>query len=603
MALPHRERILAITAALLCMALGTLAVKLGSNYWLLEAEERTQLIAFDQAKNLERNIDRSLAGAKVLATVIELNGGRDDDFDALAESILKGLQGITNLQLAPDGIIAKIYPLPGNEKAIGHNVLVDDKRRAEAQLAVTSRRLTLAGPFTLVQGGVAIIGRQPVFVGNRFWGFASALITMDQVLAMTELNSLDGERYHFKLWRYHPDSQAEQVIAGDAEIADEVSARAPIALPNSTWYLDVGYHKPPLLRAVFGLGFTLSLLISLIVGHWLYNLLSRPRQLQRRVEAKTTELRAANQQLQREKQQLNLFRNAVEQSGNVIIIADRDGLVEYVNPRFSSVSGFSASEVVGQRPQVIKSEFTSPAENRELWNTLLAGQTWRGERRNRRKNGSHYWSLLQISPIRDEHGEITHFLSVSDDITDSKENQLLIEKLAYHDSLTGLNNRRYFIDRLEQAVRFGERHQRCAAVMFLDLDRFKAVNDRFGHQVGDELLIEVAKRLLQVTRKSDLCARLAGDEFTVLLTEVDCVQGVYAVAEKIITRMRGPITIGDHGCDISISIGISLIDQSHQSAGQVLRQADMALYMAKNAGRDQYRVYQAEQSLHETPAD
>ncbi|WP_210396229.1 sensor domain-containing diguanylate cyclase [Motiliproteus sediminis] len=592
-----RERILAALAASGFLILLLTAIQLGFNYWLHEAERHTRLIALDSAKNLERNVERSLAGAKVLGTYIEVTGGRSDNFEAIADSILHNLQGITNLQLAPDGVIAKIYPLAGNEKAIGHDLLQDDKRRAEARKAIETHKLTLAGPFELVQGGVAIIGRQPVEIEQQFWGFASALIRMDQVMAMSELDQLAAAGYGYKLWRNHPDSGEPQVIAGDRSLTAEILTQATITLPNSTWYLDVAYFKPPKFRAANALALALALLLSLIIGHWVFHLLARPRLLEHQVAVKTDQLQHTNRQLRHERTQLGLFRSAVEQSGNAIVIANSEGVIEYTNPRFQEVTGFSSDEARGRYPSIIKSVFTSPQENSELWQTLKSGNVWRGERRNQRKNGSHYWSLMHIAPIRDEQGSITHYISVSDDITDAKENQLLIEKLAYHDSLTGLANRRYFVDRLEQVVRYSERHQRCSAVLFIDLDRFKAVNDSFGHEVGDSLLVEVANRLLKMTRKSDLCARLGGDEFTVLLTEVDCAQGVYAATEKIIEALRQPLVIDGHDCDVSASIGVSLVGQQHQSAGQVIRQADMALYRAKNAGRDQYRVYQAESDL------
>ncbi|MFT5720516.1 MAG: sensor domain CHASE-containing protein [Motiliproteus sp.] len=189
-----------------------------------------------QVSNIERRLSRSLSTTYMLAIEVQQNKGKIDDFESFAQYVIDNIGGVSNLQLAPDGIIEKIHPLPGNEKAIGHNILKDDKRRKEAWLAIESKQITLAGPFKLVQGGVAIIGRNPVFINKEgkphFWGFVSALINLKDLLAVTDLDLLEEKGYCYQLTRVHPDTKKIDTIAQSATSLGDISHTAEIQVPN-----------------------------------------------------------------------------------------------------------------------------------------------------------------------------------------------------------------------------------------------------------------------------------------------------------------------------------------------------------------------------------
>lgn len=246
-----------------------------------------------QAKAFERRLSQSLSATRILALEIQQQGGLIDDFEHYSEEVLKSVGGISNLQLAPGGIIQKIHPLKGNEKAIGHDILKDDKRSIEAHLAITERKLTLAGPFTLVQGGVAVIGRNPVFFkeGNKqtFWGFTSALIYLDDLLASTELNLLQSKGYRYQLSRRSPDTGQTEVITTSEEPVVYPYHSSTVNVPNATWTITI---SRPMEGNIWqsALGYFASITIALFVSWAMWFVLRQPEKLQKIVKQKTHEL-------------------------------------------------------------------------------------------------------------------------------------------------------------------------------------------------------------------------------------------------------------------------------------------------------------------------
>jgi PAS domain S-box-containing protein len=219
--------------------------------------------------------------------------------------------------------------------------------------------------------------------------------------------------------------------------------------------------------------------------------------------------------------ELKIYSSAVKHSASSIIITDKNGIIEYVNPRFCEVTGFSEREAIGQTPSIISITNTQTELHKELWETIIAGDNWHGEINNCTKDGEFYWSMMSISPIMNEEGVISHFVSISEDITHHKSKHLKMEHLALSDPLTGLANRRLFDDRLSQAIKtITRQHGRSIGIIMLDLDHFKDINDTYGHDVGDLLLKETAQRLLTCTRKEDTVARFGVDEFILLLEEI-----------------------------------------------------------------------------------
>lgn len=274
-----------------------------------------------------------------------------------------------------------------------------------------------------------------------------------------------------------------------------------------------------------------------------------------------------------------------------IIVTDAQNRIVRVNPAFTRISGYREEEVIGRDPKLWASGLQSREFYQEMWRQVIEQGHWSGELWNRHKDGSLYPQSLSISAIRDEHGLIVHHLAIMNDITERKEIENQIRHLALYDALTDLANRTLLGTRLGQAVAAARREGKHPAVLFLDLDDFKPVNDAFGHEAGDRALVEVARRLQSCVRQIDTVARMGGDEFVVLLSGPVDEAGARRVAEKILTALAEPIDLPPQQWQIGVSIGIGLYPQHGDSVDALLRAADDAMYLAKAAGKNTYRVY------------
>lgn len=286
--------------------------------------------------------------------------------------------------------------------------------------------------------------------------------------------------------------------------------------------------------------------------------------------------------------------SAIRHVADSIFITDRHGVIEFVNPAFESVTGFSAAEAIGRRPDLVKSGMHDRAFYERLWSTILSGQAFRDVLTNRRKDGTLYFEEKSITPIRDEYGQITHFVSTGRDITERVRTQEHLHHLAYHDALTGLPNRSAFRDRLRQAVALAGRHRQSLAVLFIDLDRFKEINDDLGHAIGDGLLREVAERLHSGLRVADTVARLGGDEFAVILESAGQRDEIERVAAKLLAALAVPIVVDGHPLKVTASLGAAVFPDDAADDGDLLKKADTAMYRAKRSGRDQLCFYSDE---------
>jgi diguanylate cyclase (GGDEF)-like protein/PAS domain S-box-containing protein len=286
-----------------------------------------------------------------------------------------------------------------------------------------------------------------------------------------------------------------------------------------------------------------------------------------------------------------LLARALEAAANAVFIADRDGRIVWVNDAFCRLSGYGRHEVVGRTPGLLKSGKQSAEFYRELWETILSGRTWQGELVERRRDGS-LWTVSQvITPLLDEAGQVTHFVAIQHDVTATTREREEIQRLAFHDSLTGLPNRNSFLDSLARAIaRAGVEH-RLLALLFVDLDHFKPVNDALGHAAGDELLIAVAERLRAAVRKTDAVARLGGDEFAVLLTDVAHPDVAGALAQKLVDRIGQPYMLNGQRIVVGASIGVAFYPWDGATVDELLSRADAAMYAAKSQGRRRYRLF------------
>ena len=293
----------------------------------------------------------------------------------------------------------------------------------------------------------------------------------------------------------------------------------------------------------------------------------------------------------RAEEQLKLAFEAVRQSGEGILMTDAQQFILSVNPAFEAVTGYRADEVIGKTPALIASlrhdQHFYAAMNEALENTGY----WRGEVWNQRKNGEIYPEWLGVSVVRENDGRPKYYVYIYSDMSERHAAQQRIEFLAHHDPLTGLPNRLLLRDRMEQAKALATRMHSRVALMFLDLDRFKTINDSLGHPVGDALLKEVVERLKSCVRESDTISRQGGDEFIILLNDVRDGESVSRVADKIHQRMGEPIMLGKHALITSFSIGIALYPDDGDEFDSLLQKADTAMYHAKGAGRNRHRFF------------
>jgi diguanylate cyclase (GGDEF)-like protein/PAS domain S-box-containing protein len=280
------------------------------------------------------------------------------------------------------------------------------------------------------------------------------------------------------------------------------------------------------------------------------------------------------------------------------MVTDEENRIKTVNPAFTRITGFSQEEVLGRTPHILSSGRHSKSFYEDLWESVLHKGYWSGEIWNRRKDGSVFPEWLSISAIKGEHGVAKEFVAVFSDITKHKENEEQIRYQANYDALTGLPNRSLLSDRLNQAIASAHRENWMLAVLFVDLDHFKVVNDTFGHVVGDELLQLVAARIKACLRESDTVARFGGDEFIILLqdvTEMDCVA---QVASNIIEQITRVFSLYGREIYIGASIGITVYPDDAVNADSLLRNADMAMYQAKERGRNTYQFFTASMQQH-----
>lgn len=304
-----------------------------------------------------------------------------------------------------------------------------------------------------------------------------------------------------------------------------------------------------------------------------------------------------------EEAQLRKLSAAVEHSPASIVVTDRAGTIEYVNPAFCRMTGYSFDEALGQNPRILKAGDQSAEFYRELWETLLRGEEWRGEFHNKRKDGSLFWETASISPIFNDLGEISHFVAVKDDITERRELRERLVQMAQFDMLTGLPNRRMFLDRLQQSVAIAGRSSQRFGLLYIDLDGFKRINDTYGHEAGDRVLKTVAVRLAASIRLSDTAGRIGGDEFTVILATLTRHDDAGRVAQKIMTALRRPITLpNDIRETVGASIGISVFPDDAGSGDSLLAAADDAMYAVKRTGKGGYRFYHAGVAKDDVPA-
>ncbi len=326
-------------------------------------------------------------------------------------------------------------------------------------------------------------------------------------------------------------------------------------------------------------------------------------ELEQRVAERTEELAQRNSDLlqeveQREhaQQQLQLFKMAVHNTSEAVIITDAQATILEVNPAYCQITGYQREDVLGKKPNITRSDRHDPSFYQAMWQSLSSKGQWSGEIWDRRKNGEVFPKWLTINAVYGTQDEHTYYIGVFMDISDMKQAEQQLEQLAYFDALTQIPNRILFNDRLEQEVKTCASENGHFGVLYIDLDRFKYVNDTLGHAVGDRLLIEVAQRIKSCLRSPDTVARMSGDEFTAIIRSVHEAHDLEVVAGKIIHAIEQPVVIDDREVYVGCSIGISLYPEHGSSSETLKKHADMAMYRAKELGRGRYQLFDYQMS-------
>lgn len=663
------------------------------------------------ANAIERQLVEDMFATVALAALVKEGKGDIANFDTLATQFILMNPTIAALELAPEGIIRKVAPLEGNEQALGLNLLSNALAEPEAQLALQSGKLTLAGPMKLVQGGVGVSGRMPVYLdgdGGKFWGFAITLVSLPKLLESVDVASLERIGYSYTLTHSRSGSAAAQVFWRSPASLDGAPVVAPINVPNGQWYLNVtpkdgwgsrmrlaieclallllaaalawisrlyvlgvqalasreqelaallssmqdrifvlsedgevlqSYEPSDLVAAPFrrfrsavGMGYRDLLappdaariarifadiqrdgqarsfefgLTANGVNYFFHSIISRMSgdgfskgkfvavvrdvSLQHRAHGEIARLAQTNALL-------------LESVGEGIYGVDMSNQVTFMNASAQDLLGYSKEQLLGLYPHALFHHHHAdgapyPVEDCPIHNTLQDGKLRREmDEWYWRKDGSGFPVTMTIAPMVIDGRQIGAVV-IFQDISERKAAEQRILALALHDELTGLPNRRALIERITLACRAGVRSGAYGAVIFIDLDKFKTLNDTRGHEYGDLLLIEAASRMRACVRAEDTVARLGGDEFVVMLqnlgeARIQAHERALDIARKVGARLAEQYQLKECSYEASASIGVVLFQGTELDVAEIFRRADEAMYRVKASSRNDVCFYE-----------
>nr|WP_237707303.1 EAL domain-containing protein [Acidovorax sp. NO-1] len=688
--------------------------------WALERQERAQQrtqvadLAGDHVQALQRAIELSLSANNALVALVRQGNGQVTQFEEIGTQMLPFYPGIAAMGLSPDGVVRQVVPRQGNESLLGFDQLNDPRQGPEAARARESGRLTLAGPVELVQGGLGVVGRQPVYLEDSqgqtsFWGFTYVTIRLAEALDAARLPQLMQRGYHYRLWRIRPDTGEEQTISASAPSPGLDAVGRSLTLPNGQWTLSLAPAKGWGDPAVLALRSAVALMFALMMTYLarlLFELKAHERGLAFQVAQRTSEIQATQQQLRatidaipdplfeldqdgnycslhsqrpelllapaetlvgrnvadvmpalaamsvmdvlneartlgwstgrqimldlpsqgatwfelsaarkatspgakprfivlsrditerkRAQEQLLLTAQVFDQSSEAIVIADAGHCIVRINRAFTRITGYTDSEAMGQSVRLLTVADAGHDVNLDtVYTRLPQGVDWEGEAWGRRKDGSTYAQWLSVSGVRDGNGTVTHSITLFRDITVQREAQDRIQRLAHFDPLTNLPNRALLAERAHRHIAEEQARGGTLAMLFLDLDHFKNVNDSLGHRTGDILLVAVAQRLQALLRPQDTVSRLGGDEFLLLLPAT-----TPAVAADMATRLLAavaqPFQVEPYELTTTLSVGIAMYPADGDSFDTLYQRADAAMYRAKQNGRNRYGFFTAD---------
>lgn len=537
---------------------------------------------------LEAVINRNFA---MLRGVVGLVSSDPDlsqrNFSEFAGSLIDLEPLLINIAAAPDMVIRYIYPETGNERALGLNYRNQDAQLGMVELARDSRRMVVAGPLELVQGGRAIIGRAPVFVkttehdGERFWGIISAPMDFNGLLDEVGLSASNlGIKVALRHGSVSAAVQAGSVFFGPESVFATSPVTMPVSLGAIEWEIaaipSTGWEQyPPLLRWIKLIG----LLLAAALASGLYLAM---RQFQERLQI--------SGDLRRNEGILTRVGRLAEVGGWEIDL--RQGR-EYVSDEVYHLHGLMPVAVASEDQRRWLNYYDDTNRllvEQRIERARITGEAQHFELMVNEGEPDEAWLRHMIEPVV-ENGRVVQLLGVVQDISAIRRADATIQQQASIDAITGLPNRNLFRDRLQHALQVAERGQRQLAILFIDLDHFKDINDSLGHGVGDALLAELGRRFSREVRSSDTIARLGGDEFTVLLDGALGSHYFSTIAQRLLAAAQLPVQVGDHQVFSSASIGIAFYPEDGQDAEVLLQRADQAMYAAKNSGRNTIRFF------------
>jgi diguanylate cyclase (GGDEF)-like protein/PAS domain S-box-containing protein len=571
--------------------------------------DRSEFRAYVNSLNFKKNYP----GIQSLGFTLLLPGEKKDQHIASVRN-----EGFPEYSIRPEGLrdtytsLVYIEPFSGrNLQAFGYDTYTDPVRRAAMERARDTGLSSISARIKLVQETGAQVqagflmwlpvyrngaAHHTVFErrGNLI-GWVGASFRMDDLMASIfdrSDNKIDIEIYDGK-------EVSDQTIMHDADNEhhhDRTSASRfqtirLLDIAGHQWTMVISslpafeqrlHDEKPALIAWGGL--TVSILLTLITAIMVYgrSLALQSAQAFKRELAERRRAEAG----------MRLAEKVFDTVDAAVLVTDQNNRIIKVNPAFTMITGYSAAEAIGQTTHLLASGAHPPEFYKEMWTTLKANGSWQGEISNRRKNGEFYTEWLSINEVRDNEGNLTHYVALFSDISDRKAAEAHMHTLAHYDPLTGLPNRTLLSDRLQQAITAAKREKSHMSLMFVDLDKFKGVNDTLGHHIGDLLLKEVAQRVQQCLRESDSAARIGGDEFVVLLPLIEAKSDAIAVAEKIRHALYQPFELAGHSLNISSSIGVAVYPEHGSDEKTLLRNADTAMYFAKEAGRNNVMLFE-----------
>lgn len=511
-----------------------------------------------------------------------------DAFNRVSERMLAYGRHVRSIALAPDNVLRFVNPLAGNEAALGLRYLDHPAQRDAVLKMMESRRFVLAGPLDLVQGGVGLINRFPIYLPaadghpERYWGLASIVLRFDSLLKASGLLDTDPNVRYGLRGRDGMGANGE-VIHGEPAIFNLDPVKVDVVLPdNARWQLaavPVGGWRGALqdtrVISIWMAGSLVSVAIAGLLGLG-------------QLQIRRIRLRDAD---------LSLAASVIHSSNEAIVVTDEGDRIVSVNPAFLKLTGQTREAVLGKLASTVVSTPYDAASHASFVQGIDAGGGWSGELDDRRADGETYPKRLSIYPVGGQGGDV-HYVHSFSDISERKAAERKIHHLAHHDALTGLPNRLNLQGRMEQAMAEARRHGTLIAVMMIDMDHFKDINDTLGHHVGDALLVDVAQRLLCCVRLSDVVARLGGDEFVVLVTDMASTLTAAAVAEKIVSALSAPYQVEAYRLHSTPSVGIGVFPNDGSSVDTLLRNVDTAMYHAKAAGRNNYQFFDQSMSAN-----